>query len=101
METSGRKLTSGRGDGSVRLRGLGTQTVLTGVGPISAFVLASDMTFSIGPAKIRLAQRSWVDPSPSGFGLVAEESEDRVTILGITVHRQSRASVLQRVEPTQ
>ncbi|MEO0511787.1 MAG: hypothetical protein AAF108_02690 [Planctomycetota bacterium] len=97
VKTTGRPVTSGTGDGAVELTGLGTQDVETGLGVVRAFVIESEMSFKIGPARIVLSQRSWVDPTPGGFGLVAEESRDSVKVFGIGVHSADRVSLIQRV----
>lgn len=98
VRTTGRPLTSGRGEGTTTLTGVGRQVIETPAGRIDAFVVEYALSFGIGPARIALEQRSWIDPDERGLGLIAEEGTERVRVFGLTVHEAERVSVVERVE---
>lgn len=87
---------SGSGDGVSRLRGIGTQTIATPAGRFRAFVIDSELTFGVGPARIELTQRAWIALDEPGLGIVAEEGTERVRVFGIAVHSERRVSVLSQ-----
>lgn len=86
--------TDGKGEAAVR--GIGMQAVETPAGVFDAFVVESSLVFMVGPAKISLKQRAWVDVRPDGLGIVAEEGVEKVWVFGMPRHDRERVAVLER-----
>ncbi len=94
VESKGGLFGSGSGGGTSTVSGIGTQVIEVPAGVYEAFVVDSQLAFSVGPARIKLTQRAWFALNVSGVGVVAEEGEELVRVFGVTAHRQSRVSVL-------
>jgi len=94
VRSEGSLFSSGSGEGTSIVRGVGTQMIEVPAGLYEAFVVESELSFSIGPARILLTQRGWFAKSKKGVGVVAEEGRERVEVFGITAHNESRVSVL-------
>lgn len=94
VRSKGPMFGSGKGDGSSVIRGIGTQIIETSAGLYEAFVIESELAFSVGPARIVLTQRAWIDMGATRSGIVAEEGRESVKVFGIAVHGESRVSVL-------
>lgn len=94
VSATGPMFGSGEGDGTSTIRGIGSQTIEVPAGLFEAFVLESELSFSVGPARIVLSQRAWVARDAGTVGIVAEEGRELVKVFGIAVHNQSRVSVL-------
>jgi hypothetical protein len=94
VSATGPMFGSGNGEGTSTIRGIGTQTIEVPAGVFDAFVFESELSFSVGPARIVLSQRAWVSQEPGTVGIVAEEGRESVKVFGISVHSQSRVSVL-------
>lgn len=94
VNATGPMFGSGKGDGTSIIRGIGTQTIEVPAGVFDAFVLESELSFTVGPALIVLGQRSWVAQDVGTVGIVAEEGRELVKVFGISVHSQTRVSVL-------
>ena len=95
VSSEGERIGEGDGRGESTVTGVGRQRVFLPAGEYDVFVVASELAFKIGPARIRLTQRAWISPEPNGPGLVAEEGRETVKVLGITVHDLSRISMLR------
>ena len=94
VNATGPMFGSGKGDGTSTIRGIGTQTIEVPAGVFDAFVLESELSFTVGPALIVLGQRAWVAQDAGTVGIVAEEGRELVKVFGISVHSQTRVSVL-------
>ncbi|GAB5496012.1 MAG: hypothetical protein Phyf2KO_10920 [Phycisphaerales bacterium] len=94
VNATGPMFGSGNGDGTSTIRGIGTQTIEVPAGMFDAFVLESELSFTVGPALIVLGQRAWVAQDAGTVGIVAEEGRELVKVFGISVHSQTRVSVL-------
>ncbi len=94
VQSKGPMFGSGKGKGTSVVRGIGTQTIETPSGLYAAFVIESELAFSVGPARIVLMQRAWIDQGQTQAGIVAEEGKESVKVFGIGVHSESRVSVL-------
>lgn len=94
VQSKGPMFGSGSGKGTSIVQGIGTQAIETPAGLFEAFVIESELSFSVGPARITLTQRAWVDQGETRAGIVAEEGQESVKVFGIAVHSESRVSVL-------
>ena len=94
VQSKGPMFGSGKGEGTSVIRGIGTQTIETPAGLFEVFVIESELSFSVGPARITLKQRAWIDQGENRAGIVAEEGQESVKVFGIGVHSESRVSVL-------
>lgn len=94
VQSKGPMFGSGTGKGTSVIQGIGTQTIETPAGLFEAFVIESELAFAVGPARIVLSQRAWIDQTESHAGIVAEEGRETVKVFGISVHNESRVSVL-------
>ncbi len=94
VQSKGPMFGSGKGKGTSVIRGIGTQTIETPAGIYEAFVIESELSFSVGPARIVLTQRAWIDQGQTQAGIVAEEGRESVKVFGIGMHNESRVSVL-------
>ncbi|RNC81218.1 MAG: hypothetical protein ED559_05310 [Phycisphaera sp.] len=94
VTSTGPMFGSGSGRGTSVVRGIGTQTIETPAGVFDAFVIESELKFATGPARIALTQRAWIDQGERQAGMVAEEGKEAIKVFGITVHSESRVSVL-------
>ena len=97
VQSKGPMFGSGKGEGTSVIRGIGTQTIETPAGLFEAFVIESELSFSVGPARITLTQRAWIDQGETRAGIVAEEGQESVKVFGIGVHGESRVSVLDEL----
>lgn len=96
VQSKGPMFGSGKGKGTSVIRGIGTQTIETPAGLFEAFVIESELAFSVGPARITLTQRAWIDQGKTRAGIVAEEGQESVKVFGLAVHSESRVSVLEK-----
>lgn len=94
VRSVGNLFSSGSGEGTSTIRGIGTQVIEVPAGLYEAFVVESELSFSVGPARIVLTQRAWFAMNEKGVGVVAEEGRERVTVFGISAHNERRVSVL-------
>lgn len=97
VQSKGPMFGSGKGEGTSIIRGIGTQSIETPAGFFEAFVIESELSFSVGPARITLTQRAWIDQGETRAGIVAEEGQESVKVFGIGVHSESRVSVLNEL----
>lgn len=98
VTSEGAMFGKGSGKGTSSVTGLGTQRVETPAGVFEAFVVESELDFKVGPARITLAQRAWIDTSGESLGVVAEEGSELVRVLGLTVHEESRVSLIETLD---
>lgn len=94
VQSTGPMFGSGSGKGTSIVRGIGIQTIETPAGVFDAFVIESELKFAVGPARIALTQRAWIDQGDKRAGMVAEEGKESIKVFGISVHSESRVSVL-------
>lgn len=95
VQSKGNMFSSGSGEGTSTIRGIGTQLIEVPAGLYEAFVVESELSFSIGPARIVLTQRAWFAIGEDGIGIVAEEGRELVKVFGISAHNENRVSVLE------
>jgi len=100
VKSEGPMFGSGSGKGTSKVAGVGMQTVETPAGVFEAFVVESELDFKVGPARITLGQRAWIDTSGRRVGVVAEEGREIVRVLGLTVHSETRVSLLEEIGVT-
>lgn len=99
VDAKGPRFGTGIGEGTVTVRGLGTQPVRTPGGDFDAFVFETSSSFQIGPAKIARTRHAWIALPPAGGvepgpGIVAEESSQTVKVFGISFSSKAWVSVL-------
>lgn len=94
VQSKGNMFSSGSGEGTSTIRGIGTQLIEVPAGLYETFVVESELSFSIGPARIVLTQRAWFATGKNGTGIVAEEGKELVKVFGISAHNENRVSVL-------
>lgn len=94
VQSKGNLFSSGSGEGTSTIRGIGTQLIEVPAGLYETFVVESELSFSIGPARIVLTQRAWFATGKNGTGIVAEEGKELVKVFGISAHNENRVSVL-------
>lgn len=94
VQSEGNLFSSGSGEGTSTIRGIGIQLVEVPAGLYEAFVVESELSFAIGPARIVLTQRAWFAINRNGVGVVAEEGRELVRVFGIPAHNEKRVSVL-------
>lgn len=97
VTSTGKRIGTSSGSGNATVAGIGRQTIETPAGAFDAFVVDSSLVFKVGPAKVTLTQRAWVDAER---GLVAEEGSEKVTVFGFGVHNRDRVSMLTDESPS-
>lgn len=100
VSSTGPMFGSGEGEGTSVVRGIGTQRVEVPAGVFEAFVFESELAFSVGPARIELTQRAWVDTAEGRMGIVAEEGKETVKVFGLSVHSETRVGLLDQAGVT-
>lgn len=94
VRSEGGMFGTGTGRGVSSYKALGRQSVRTPAGDFEAFVLESRLSFSVGPARIELNTRAWLDAGDGSLGVIAEEGREEVRVFGLKVHDVARVSVL-------
>ena len=83
------------GTGTVRVEGIGSQVVVVPAGRFQAGVAETRLSMKIGPARIVVTRRLWVDPV---FGVVAERGKERVTVFGVPFRDDEWVAIAEQLD---